>query len=195
MSNLRYLRASLVIAALGTSACMIHVASNPAPSEVGSGVHQSEYDVYFYMLRTIGTARFKTVADSTLRRTAREPAGCRNPEQSDCIPSSRSVQAAWHDFKEKNERRWLVEPRFPPDLGVTLQRDAQPSDSTCHAPTLIAFSRVGFDRDQSHAVVTMTVRTGKGPFPGCGGFSLMTVVLERVRNSWRRVAYIESLET
>ena len=45
------------------------------------------------------------------------------------------------------------------------------------------------------AIVTMLIRTGKGPFPGCGGVSLMTVVLERQRDTWKRIAYIESLET
>ena len=167
---------------------------NRSSSDVAANDDQAEFDVYTYMLRTVGTAQYTIVADSTLSRRIPARSTCTQPEQTDCVPSSSHAIEAWRDYLKKNEIRRAIPPLFPPDLRVTMEHDSR-VEKTCRVPTVASFSRVGFDHDHSRAILTMLITTGKGPYPGCGGLSIMTVLLERHRGTWRRAAYIESLET
>jgi len=174
--------------------CAVQFGGNRSSSDVAANDDQAEFDVYTYMLRTVGTAQYTIVADSTLSRRIPARSTCTQPEQTDCVPASSHAIEAWRDYLRKNEIRRGIPPLFPADLRVTMERDSR-VEKTCRVPTVASFSRVGFDHDHSRAILTMLITTGKGPYPGCGGLSIMTVLLERHRGTWRRAAYIESLET
>lgn len=194
MNSLLKLWVAVFVTALVTTGCAVQYGGNRSRTDAITNDDQAEFDVWTYMLQTVGTAQYPIVADSTLTRPTPLRSLCGALRQSDCIPSSRPVIEAWREFNRKRESRRFVPPLFPRDLRVTMERDSH-VEKTCRIPTVISFSRVGFDRLHTRAVVTMMITTGKGPFPGCGGLSIMTVVLEKVRRSWKRSAYIESLET
>ncbi|HUQ18618.1 MAG TPA: hypothetical protein VM099_03305 [Gemmatimonadaceae bacterium] len=194
MNSLLKLRGAVFLAALMAPGCAIQFGGNRSRTDAVTNDDQAEFDVWTYMLQTVGTAQYKIVADSTIVRQTPLRSLCGALRQADCIPSSRQVIEAWEEFNRKRESRRLIPPLFPVELRVTMERDSH-VEKTCRVPTIVSFSRVGFDRLHTRAIVTMMITTGKGPFPGCGGLSIMTVVLDKVGRSWKRSAYIESLET
>ena len=93
------------ITAFMIAGCAVQFGGNRSSSDVAANDDQAEFDVYTYMLRTVGTAQYTIVADSTLSRRIPARSTCTQPEQTDCVPSSSHAIEAWRDYLKKNEIR------------------------------------------------------------------------------------------
>ena len=149
---------------------------------------QLEYSIYSLVLRGNGQSETLLIADSSIRYHARTHL-CSAAEQGPyCIsPQPGTAHEAWREFVKKNRSRVIIQPLFDKDLRLMLRRNAGAVDVTCTGPTTVSFSRVGFNRDRSQAVLEVTWVTGRGPFPGCGVITSSTTVLERHGSGWRSV--------
>ena len=189
---LRLRRAALRIIAMeslwAVAACSratrpMSTAEPPAP--VALTPDSAEYEVYSAILRV----RFGDliVSDSTL------PSGqvyCleNGDPANECVRRSSSDQSPemWTDYAGKNTQRAFIQGRFDRDIRVTLSRDLKEFPrSMCEGPTVIEFSRVGFDRAKRLALVTVKTTQGPGPHPGCGLSSSTTVLYERAGTRWK----------
>src|SRR5690349_4582062 len=74
-----------LIAVFIIAGCAVQFGGNRSSPGVAANDDQSEFDVYTYMLRTVGTAQYTIVADSTLVRRIPTRATCTQPEQTDCV--------------------------------------------------------------------------------------------------------------
>ena len=140
----------------------------------------AEYSVYSQLLR--GSRDF-AVADSTI---AMHPApACSADVRSQCWPERDGVSAeAWNDHSRKNLTRSELQPLFDPDLGIKLERHSGLVAPTCSQPRIVSFTRPGFNKDLTQAVIWVTHQQGAGPFPGCGFVASSLMVLNRVQGGW-----------
>ncbi len=139
----------------------------------------AEYSVYSHLM---SDNRDFAVADSTVSMT---PVTCAEDVPSRCWAYRAGVSTeAWNDHSRKNVARSELQPLFDPALGIRLQRQTSPVEPSCTEPKIVRFTRPGFNKDRSQAVIWMTYERGSGPFPGCGFVSSTLFLLNRVKGGW-----------
>ena len=174
---------SLVIGCAPPSSGSVESSRSRVKSE-----QEAEYDVYSHLLRGQAKDGIVFVHDSTVPPFQGRAVFCFEPdrEPGSCLePRAGTSADAWKDFALKNRKAWLLHPLFRKDLGVKLKRETKVPEATCSGPTVVYFSRVGFDPERTQAVVVVTYVTGKGPKPGCGFATGSHLVLEKTETGWK----------
>jgi|GEM_PF-5902288 len=118
----------------------------------------------------------------------------RNRERGACLPDSLRADfaPAIHDFVRRNASGERIPDSALRLLGFAVyDSDHARPNGTCEGPIYYFFTRVGFDADFRHAVVTLETSRGRGPYPGCGWASGRTMLLRRSpNNEWVFVAAV-----
>jgi hypothetical protein len=117
---------------------------------------------------------------------------CDSASASFCDPRrfSKEFQEAFRDYATK-QAQVTVLPRPPAPARPAARWQVPPGEaSRCWPMPTASFSRVGYNSDSTHAVVSYSESTGPGPFPGCGYVSGQLLLLQRDNLGGWRVATV-----
>lgn len=169
---------TILAALIVTAACGAHSASTPgvpSPASLGSdstNPRAAEYAVYAAVLAAVNYE--VRVAEETHEAWSCEPASLCDPRG---IPAE--YREALRDYMAKGAAPTVL-PRTPaPARPVRRWQVPQGAEARCWPMPTASLSRVGFNADSTHAVMTYSESTGPGPFPGCGYFSGKLLLLRR----------------
>jgi hypothetical protein len=109
-----------------------------------------------------------------------------NPQcVADALPAE--FRPALHDLEEQTRDSSAV-PTIVFQLAGFASQDTVQIGDRCRGRPLISITRVGLDPSLTYAIVAFSIAIGAGPYPGCGGASGSTYLLQRgPGREWRIV--------
>ena len=179
---------ALLTLLLTTAACAARATPSQAGGQPASDATKpsaAEYVIYSTVLAEVNYE--VRVAERT-----EEGRPCDSTFAPFCDPRrfSEKFQEALRDYAVKR-RDVTVLPRLPiPARPVAQWRAPAGEASHCWPMPTSRFSRVGFNRDSTHAVVSYSESAGPGPFPGCGYLSSQLLLLQRAESGEWRIAVV-----